>query len=319
MVNVLLASLVLTLFFSAPALAQFADLLPGQEISVALEPAFAQPHTQVIARLNDYAAEVDGATIDWQINGVARNELRNQRSVTFMSGEAGSETRLVVRLTLPGGAVRTASAAVVPRYLDIIVEPQSYVPPFYRGRPLPSAGSTVNLTALIDGGAVSPAGLSYLWRVNNETLLGGATRGRNKVSFTMPLGGAIVSLEVRRASDGAILGRRVFELMSSEPVIVFYEVSPLYGLLELALQNFPLIGQSATVRAVPYYLDIETYNNPGLAEWRINGVRTTNNGDNPYEATLSRAFGVGIVSLDFHVRNLDQLLHGARGRLQVNF
>ena len=209
----------------------------------------------------------------------------------------------------PTGRSEVASRTIRPIYLDIIVEPQTHVPDFYSGRALPSIGSIVNLTALLNDGSMVNSELIYTWRVNDQVIDAGPVRGRNKVSFTTPQGSSIIlSLQVTRL-DGTVLARRSLVIPSVSPEVVFYEMNTLYGLSSQAVRsNFNMSGNSATLMAEPYYLDSRVYNQPSLAEWKIDNYPAGSSGNNPYAITLERTGNPGIADLVFWLRNVPALL-----------
>ena len=220
--------------------------------------------------------------------------------------------------TRSDGGKTTISKVFEPMYVDIIVEPETHVPGSYAGRALPSVGSTVHLTALLNDGAPMGKDFVYLWRVNQTVLEGGPIRGRNKISFTMPQDSySIVSVQISRP-NGTILSKRSTIVYTTAPQIHFYEVNALYGTELKSLRDFNMIGSSATIKAEPYYLDSRTFNSPGLLEWGINNQVTSGDSNNPYNITLEKTGFSGRASLDFHVRNTTSLLQGARKDLNIN-
>jgi hypothetical protein len=204
-------------------------------------------------------------------------------------------------------------------YLDIVVEPQTRVPAFYRGRSLPSIGSQINATAIVNGNQIKPEELLYTWRINNETIEGGTLRSQNSVSFTMPRGKfATLSLEVRKAQGGETLAKRLLDITNNTPLLHFYEKNILLGFSTKAVgDNLPLIGNELTVRAEPYYLDLRVFNRPDHLEWEIDNTPTANPGGNPYEVTLSQTSLGGSSIIGFHVRDLDQVLQGAQSSFRI--
>jgi hypothetical protein len=301
--------------------AQSPSLVYGdQALTIDLKPLFPGPEESFTATVNDYSLPVQGAGVRWFVDGKLVPEAKNERSLTLTAKNLGEKTTIELILDLPSGGSISAERVIQPMYLDIIVEPQTRTPAFYKGRGLPSVGSSVNATALINGGAVDSSDLIYLWRINNEVLEGGAVRGKNQISFTMPRGEfATLSLEARRPS-GETLVRRTITVRNITPTLSFYETSPLYGLATKAIRDsLILIGSSVTVRAEPYYLDLRTYNNPDFLEWEINGTPGNNPGGNPYEVILAASGIGGSTAIDFHVRNTTQVLQGAQGSFQVTY
>lgn len=301
--------------------AQLNTNLGNSEIVIDLNPAFPEPGSIFKASLNDYSFPGQVSSISWRVDGKILSESANQRTISLTNKEAGSETIIEAILEISGRGEITIKRTVSPVNVDIIIEPQTKTPSFYKGRALPSVGSTVNLTALLSGVTTPASGFVYTWKVNNQAVNGGSTIRSNRSTITVPIGQLVlISVDVQRV-DGTLVGRKIVEIPSVEPAFYFYELNSLYGLNNKALKNFNLIGDSVTVRAEPYNLDINTYNNPGHLEWKINGNINNNPTSNPYEVTLARldAFTTGSSKATLHVRNLEQLLQGARGEFQVNF
>jgi hypothetical protein len=299
--------------------AQVGSSLVNQQLTIDTNPVTPEPLSNVKASINDYSLPFTVSGVSWKINGVSLPEADNLRSINFKTGEAGSKTTLEATVSLGSGATLSTTKTITPAYLDIIVEPLTRTPSFYRGRGLPSVGSRVNLTALINGLEASPSSLIYTWRVNNNVIEGGSLRGKNKVTMTTPLGQRfILSVDVTNL-DGTTVARKTTEVMTATPEVHFYEVTTLQGMKPRSLtKGFSLISDSSTIQAEPYNLDLSTYNNPDFLEWKIGGQRTEAVSVNPYQITLSR-LGVGAANVGFHVRDLTQLLQGARGEFQVNF
>lgn len=313
--------LFLCLFLITPisAGAQFsASNLLETNLSITSQPEHPAPGETVELSLNDYGGSVYGAAVEWYINDVSIPNSSNQRNITINVGEVAEKSTVKAIFTRSDGSKTTLTKTFEPIYTDIIVEPETHVPGFYSGRALPSVGSTVQLTAILDNGAPMGKDFVYLWRVNQKVLEGGPIRGRNRISFVMPQDSySIVSLQVSRP-DGSILSKRSTIIYATEPQIHFYEVNALYGTEIKSLPNFNMIGNSATLKAEPYYLDSRTFNTPNLLEWSINNQKTTGDSTNPYTLTLEKTGQPGRAVLNFHVRNTTSLLQGGRKSININ-
>jgi hypothetical protein len=298
-----------------------ADLSFGNsEIKIDLEPAFPEPNSSFRASLNDYAFPMQVTSISWRVDGETLPDNSNQRTLSLVAKEAGESTSIEALIKIAGGSDVLVRKIVSPINVDIIVEPQTKTPAFYKGRALPSVGSTVNLTALLNGIRIPDAGFIYTWKVNSQVVNGGSVIGNNRSSITIPLGQlVIISVDIKK-TDGTLVVSKAVEIPSVTPTFYFYELSTLYGLNNIALKEVNFIGDVITVRAEPYYLDINTFNRPGHLEWKVDGMINNSSTANPYEITLART-GVftGRSMVDIHVRNLEQLLQGAKGEFQVNF
>jgi hypothetical protein len=326
--KILFASILTLLISVTPAHAQLDVNTSGMfnsvgslapEVSIALQPEYPRPGEEVTATLNDYRSVAFGNNISWRLNGELIPEGTNRRSVTFTAGDLGTTDRLEVVVVNDRGVGDTFFRNITPIYLDIVFEPQTRTPDFYLGRAIPSTGSLVNATALVNDGTFR-TDLVYTWRVGQVVVEQGPIRGRNQVTFETPRGdGAVVRLQVAEP-NGTVLASRAVLMPSVHPELHFYEVSSLYGLSRRPIQTgATMTGNSFTVRAEPYFLDSRVFNDPDVKEWEVNRRTTGTVGANPYEITLQRTGGAGNTNVSFHVRSLDELLQGAEDGVFINF
>ncbi|NCN12027.1 hypothetical protein GW937_01765 [Candidatus Kaiserbacteria bacterium] len=313
--------IILFLLSATPAVAQFnSNQFTTPESGIDLQPKFPHPGEIVTATINDYRSSSFGSDLIWVLDGKIVPGTKNKRTITFTAGELGASQAIEVVLTKGEGQNEKLKAVIKPIYLDIIVEPQTRTPDFYIGRALPSMGSVVNATALISGDNTPVSDLVYTWRIGQNVIEGAAIRGQNQVSYTTPMSNKeILSVEIAKI-DGTIIAKRFVLIPSVEPVIQFYELSPLFGISNKVISDsIPLIGNSTIIKAEPYYLDSRVYNNPAIIEWKLGGIVTSNQSKNPYEITLERTWAGGSTGLEFHVRDTKQVLQGAKGSTRINF
>jgi hypothetical protein len=304
-----------------PALAQTdASSFIGTELKIELNPKFPQPGEEVTATLDDYSGGFYGSSLTWKIDGVEVPSTTNQRNIDFIAGKTGNTQVLELILSKPLGDAVVLKENINPIYLDIIIEPQTRVPDFYLGRSLPSIGSQVNIVALMGDGDGDPSQYTYTWRVDRKVIDGGPLRGGNHVSFTMPMGkSTVLTLSVSDMSGKNIAGRSLL-IPSVNPEVHFYEVNSLFGMSHKPFSaSVPIIGNTVTVQAEPYYLDSLVYNNPDIAIWKVDGITSGNNASNPYQVTLQRVGETGESNLNFHVRSTKQLLQGVEAGIKINF
>jgi hypothetical protein len=306
---------------ATPALAQTdANSFIGTQLQIELQPKFPQPGEDVTATLNDYSGGVYGSSIAWMIDGVEVPGATNQRSITFVAGKNGSTQVLEIILSVPLEDVVVIKKDIKPIYLDIIIEPQTRVPDFYLGRSLPSIGSQVNTVALLGDGDGDTSQYTYTWIVDRKVIEGGPLRGGSRVSFTMSMGKSVVlSLSVSDMSGKTIAGRSLL-IPSVKPEVHFYEVSTLFGMSYKPFNtSVPIIGNTVTVQAEPYYLDSQVFNSPDITTWKVDSITSNSNTGNPYQVTLQRVGETGESNLGFHVRSTKQLLQGVEANININF
>lgn len=281
-------------------------------------PSYPSPFEPYSVTLNDYGGTIYGAEINWYRNNALIPEAFNQRSITLSAGNSGSKDIIRADLKSSTGS-QTLTTLVQPLYLDIIVEPQTHVPTFYAGRALASVGSTINVTALLNGTATGASQYIYTWRINDAVFEAGPLRGRNEISFVMTQNkSSDISLLVT-SLNGTPLAKRSLSIPSVTPKLLFYEVSTLYGIEPRTLnQEFSLISNSATLRAEPYFLSSTVFNAPNIITWDVAGQDMGVLSDNPYEVMLQKTGFPGTTNIGFHVRSTDILLQGAKRSIRVS-
>jgi len=291
------------------------------DTSISLDPAYPQPGEVFTASLNDYSVGFFGSSITWTVNGIKLNKASNKRSIKLVAPPAGKTQKIQVVLNNPNSGEKVVTKIINPVYLDVIIEPQTHTPHFYKGRALPSIDSIVNATALVSGAeGVVDHDLVYTWRLNRKTLGGGPLRGGNKISFPAPIGSdAILRVQVSRP-DGTVVAQRSFLIPIVEPEIRFYSVSPLLGVNKIAISDALSIQNNIlSIQAEPYNLDLRVYNNPGFTQWYINRKKVSNNNSNPYFITIKRNQAGQMSTLGFEVRDLNQVLQGAKSSVNIKF
>lgn len=318
---------VLTIFFTVGLF-----LLPGQGIHAQLPTNFSgagayqpelrfspqspEPGEVVQVEIGNFVSALQGSQITWRLDGTIIESAQNQSSLEFTAGPVNQSSRVTVEMETVDGQTLRVDNTITPRYVDIIIEPQTHVPEFYTGRALPSTGSQVNATALINGRAATD--FVYVWRLNDSNIGGQGGRGQYTTNFEMPLDRApVLSLDVLTL-DGNLYARKVIALRNTQPFVRFYEVHSLYGLSNNAYESLILSGNNATLRAAPYYLDSRVYNQAENAAWQI-GNQTVIASGNPYELTIERSAAGGRSSVSFKVQSTTKLLQGVSGSIPVFF
>jgi hypothetical protein len=317
--------LLLFVFICLPSVskAQFSNDFGGisQSLTVVLNPAYPAPGETVTASVDDYALGAAFSTITWIVNGREEVTVRNSRSFTFTAGALGETTTITARLTLPGGTTLEASGSVSPLYTDVIIEPQTYTPQTYAGRALPSVGSLIRATALVSSaaGPLAPNSYSYLWKLNGTTIGGGSRTGAFQTSYIVPYGkNHILSVEVYD-KRGTLVTRRGVNVETADVDLRLYEVSALYGLSTTVIPSpTQFIGNTLTLRAAPYNLDLRSNSVNTFSEWRIGNRIVQNEAGDPYEITLERT-GQGRSAVEFKLRHRELLLQGGEVRTILNF
>ncbi len=318
-------SLLLLLLLALPlsnSLAQvggsISDIM-GENVTIVLDPQYPNPGDQVTATIDDYALNGSGATITWFFDGLSAPSVSNSRTITFTAPPVETPLTIVARLTFRDGKKLEAKRILTPLYLDLIIEPQTYTPLFYNGRALPTKGSVVNINALLQNkrGPVNSADYSYSWTLNNKSVYGGARPGGNWAQITVPHGqNSVITIAVQDKNNNTV-ARKLVAIPTSELDVQFYEINSLLGLGQKAITSeFFMTGNSASIKAIPYYLDTRAINDNLFTKWSINNRTVTTINSDPFEINLERGL-TGSAVVSFKMRNLSELLQSDESSFQI--
>ncbi|MBY0538735.1 hypothetical protein K2P47_05065 [Patescibacteria group bacterium] len=293
--------------------------ITGESVSIVLDPQYPNPGDQVTATIDDYAFNGGGANITWFFDGLSAPNVSNSRTITFTAPAVDTTMTIIARLEFQNGKTLEARRVIKPLYLDLIIEPQTYTPLFYKGRALPTKGSVVNINALLQNknGPVNSTDYSYSWTLNNKSVYGGARIGGNWGQIIVPHGqSSTITISVQDKS-GTTVARKLVAIPTVELDVQLYEIRSLLGLGQKAISgDFIITGNSASIKAVPYYLDTRAVSNNLFTEWSINNQPIVNEGYDPFEINLERGTA-GSAQIGFKVRNLSELLQSDETSIRV--
>jgi hypothetical protein len=221
-------------------------------------------------------------SISWYINAKL---VASGAGVTSIDATIDSKgTPLKVSVSVADAVWGDASNALIitPIQLDILYDAPSYVPPFYRGRALPSAGGLMRLQAVgrfvQNGTGIPNSSISYTWMRNGRVLGDVSGFGKSSVTIASPAlyGSDTISVHAVTRNETMAANASVV-IPAATPVLALYEDHPLFGIKYFsALPNETPAFGDATVAAVPYFAPATIINDPTLQfSWTLNG-RTIN-------------------------------------------
>ncbi len=312
----------LVLLSTTPAFAQFYN--GGQTaLTIAESPAHPSPGSRVHLSAESPLLDLAASDVEWTVNGVPAGK---GESIDITAGKLGQASHVAVSVTGASGN-DSASLTIIPASVDLLWEADSYTPPFYEGRALPSSGSTIRLYAIphilrSSGVEVPASNLTFTWKNNGAVLQ--ADSGVGKSSATIPaailLGSDVITVDAQTA-DGTLSGEASVAIQTIDPHLVLYESSPLFGILyhRALQQNDSATDAETTFTAVPYFADALTARDPNLSyEWRINDSPVANDPKDPNEVTVSSQ-AVGTAQINLNLSSPRDPFVAANGSWTISF
>lgn len=292
-------------YFPRGASAQFT--IPGatSALLISSSPRYPAPDSSVTLTLQSSLYNLNTSDIVWIVNGKQSAQGTGLKTLALQTGSAGSRIDVVVDISGASGAA-SASATIIPTSVDLLWESDSYVPPFYQGRALASAGSSVRVVAIPNfsrpGSApMAPGKIVFTWTKDGEVMESLSGLGRSTITLDGPMlfGTETISVEAT-ASDGSVSGQGVLRIPDTEPQLALYEDHPLFGTLyhrALGTTTFVPSNEMSFV-AVPYFAAVTTATTRSLEyAWRVNGSPVAADTVYSNEITINAASSTGATAL----------------------
>lgn len=314
-------------FLAAAANAQtFAPAGRGA-ITITASPKYPSPGDFVNLTASSFSFDLDRSEITWTANGETIGQGPGMKEAVIVAGALGSGADIVVSATGQNGS-STGEAHIRPTEIDLLWESDSYTPPFYRGRALPSAGTNLRIEAiprlkLGSGELVPEQNIIYTWRRNGSIVQLASGRGRSSLILPAPVlfGTDTITLTVETL-DGQLTGEKKIIVNSLEPFLALYQDHPLFGIpyhQALSGQN-DISDSEMTFAAVPYFAQIENPDNYELEySWRVNGREIPTDLNRPSELTVNAEGSSGFALIELVLTQANNLIMRSSGKWGIQF
>ena len=225
--------------------------------------------------------------------------------------------------TLDGNAAATSqNPAVTSSPVDILVDADSYVPPFYRGRALPSAGTNLRLQAIphfkgSDGSSVPTSNIIFTWKQDGRVAGNVSGLGKSSVILPAALLFGTTNIEVdAESTDHMSFGIATISVPSLEPTLILYQDNPLLG-----FTYYRAVGTTETINStemtfavVPYFAQIQSPNDAHLTyAWTVNGSSIQADPQDPSEITLNAKNSAGDAMLGLSLSQSNNIFLSSSG------
>lgn len=318
---------ILFLFISF-SLSASAEGLPGvtEPVTFQISPQYPRPNSSVTVSARSYNTDLNRADFVWYVNGKVFKKGTGVTEVSIPSGASGSATTVSVDVTTTDIGVVTKEYSFKPAEVSLLWQSDGYVPPFYKGKSLELYGSNFTVTAIPEfftssGKRIEPKNIVYSWRKNG--VVDGSQSGYGKDSFTgtqssYVRGGDTVTVEASTV-DGTLGATKSITISPKSADIVFYENSPLYGILyEKALSDsFTMPSEELTLHGEPYFISTKQLPGNFSLDWSINNNAITSFKDQN-EITLrttGESGGQSLIRLD--IQSANKILQGGAANITI--
>ncbi|OGI68747.1 hypothetical protein A3A05_00230 [Candidatus Nomurabacteria bacterium RIFCSPLOWO2_01_FULL_41_12] len=286
------------------------------------------PFEDVNIILNSYADNLDNVSITWFLNGKNVSSGIGKKSFSLKAPAAGSETMVVAVISLPDGDIET-KVTIRPSLMVLLWQANdSYVPPFYRGKAMPSPDSKVKVVAIPEiknsgGGLVDPKNMTYYWKKDYTNMSGDSGYGKNFFFYTNDYLETSNNISVTASTVDQRYGNQAnINIGITEPKILFYKNDKNMGTIwDRALASPYRINGDETVVATPYFISPKELLNPRLVwNWFINDNIVSVLGFKKNFMPLKTQEGIsGTSKLRLEIENRDKIFQKASTEINIEF
>lgn len=295
-------------------------------VTAQVTPSIPGPNEQVSITIKSSLADLSTASISWTLNGKTVGGGRGQKTLTFSTGSVGTLTTVTASITTLDGIFVSKTFSFRPLVITIDWEADTYTPPFYRGKALPSPRAGLRLVSTIQGTSLSPANFVYQWKKNGLVLPEVSGYGASAVTIPQAFDqGSNTIIEVTAAPlDGSFSTKKSITIAATNPQPLLYQELPLHGVAYQAAlgANVATASNEFTAHVEPYFAPLADWiAGKILYRWTANGAPLSTGAASP-STGISGEYGPNrltvinndntarTISLSFDAQNsadLDQL------------
>ena len=247
------------------------------DINVTTTPDNPTPNQNVTITLSSYVDDLNSTLISWSIAGKKISSGIGDKSISTNAPALGSQTTITATLSLSDGDL-VKTIMLRPSVMVLLWQANdSYVPPFYKGKAMPSPDSSVKVVALpqIKTGAslIDPKNMTYAWQLDYTNDQGSSGYGKNYFIYTNDylddtnnVGVTATTVDQKYSSTGSL------DIGTTMPKIEFYKNDSTLGTLwnQALLDGHQVFGDEV-MQAAPYFISPKDIRIPFLSfNWYIN-------------------------------------------------
>lgn len=294
-------------------------------IAFKVSPETPGENQAVTISVQSYAVPLDSAMLTWYVNKEVVASGVGEKSIQTMTGGFGQTVTVNLVIATTDGRRFDKQLLLKPIEVDILWEADTFVPPFYKGKALPTYKSIVKLSAIprFNASESIPLSYSYTWTANNFQGLGQGL-GKNGVLLHMKYSGSAVpvTVKVNNLAGTGEEGTASKSIMAVDPLLLFYEDAPLLGVrFDRALFGTVITdGTSFTIRAMPYFFSNDDMENANfVSTWYKDNVKLAPGLDTSTLTLEKEGASAQGSTLRLSLQNRKRILQAADAAITVNF
>jgi len=298
-------------------------------VNLSITPANPAPGDQVTISASSYSLDLNRTKITWFVNGAEKETGMGLKDYYVQAGVAGKTMSVGALIVADDGTIIKKDVSFIPAGVDLLFEAISYTPPFYKGKTLNPSQGTVVVVAFPEvfdqnGKKFKTGDLVFDWKKDGLVQSAASGPGKNYFTFSGSIPAREAEVEVTASSiDKKITASSVINIQNISPKIIFYEDSPVYGMMfnKAIKSTVKMVADEFKVKAFPYFMSVSYAQSPDLTyNWNING-QLSENLDEDKSAMIFRQDnpGAGSANINLKIQNTSRIFQFIDNSFVLNF
>lgn len=299
-------------------------------VGVSVTPESVAPGDLVTIKLESFSTDLNRADIIWTVDGVVVLNGIGQKEYSTTSKGLGEQTKVEITINTTNGIPVLKTVFINPQSIDLLWEAiDSYTPPFYKGKALPSRGALIKTSVVpflkgSRGTFSNPNSLVYNWEQNYKPYPSVSGYGKSFYVFRNTFLQKEELIKVKTSTiDGTLTASNSVKIQFFNPEILFYEKRPAIGVMfnDSKNEGVTLTENEISLLAVPYFSSTKT--KVGVLDgtlnlsWKINDSGVSS--DKPDVLTVRKPeSGSGYSIINFEVKS-PYLYQNKESSVRVSF
>ncbi len=244
------------LFLHSAYAQNFGSTIEARDISMNIDPKTPGTNEKITVSLESYIINVNRLRITWFVNGEIVLSGTGETEIQTTTGSQGELTSIEAYIQVDSGTNLRKWIQIAPADLDILWQADTYTPPFYRGKALPTPESFIKIVGLPnlknEGAQSQEKKIVFNWTQNNTNLPDSSGFGENPLVIRNDFltREEIIDLKVVHR-DGLTTAEASVAINIVDPEVVLYKQG--VGLRNANTLTPATNNQDLVLRAEPYF------------------------------------------------------------------
>ena len=296
-------------------------------VFVLTEPAHPSAGDRVHLKAESPIIDLSKSYLTWRSGGKIIAQGTGVTEADVAISAAGTPLQINVDVSDSFWGEATKSLTISPVELDLLYDAPTYVPPFYRGRSLPSAGTVTRLQALArftkSGSSLSESQIIYTWSKNGRVLGSLSGAGKSTLSIEAPALFSSDTVSVRATSKDEVLSASAsVTIPSTESYVALYQDHPLYGFMyhKMVESVASVPDREMTFAVVPYFASARSPEDTSLEyHWSVDNSPVAASTTNKSLLTIRAGSSGSVAALKLEISHASNIFMSAAGSWAITF